>query len=305
MKTKTLIGLLLISAAIISLSGCAAKKAAWGSLEKGMIMKYKYLGDRDWEYQTTYDFKQEMEVMGQEIVVEADGDQLIYMKPLEGDGPNQDISVTVTEMRSEMTTPRGKNSAKLDDVINKPFKITISPLGKELDYTEAKELQYELIEGETRSLAVDVQAFFPDLPDHMVKEGDSWESQDIIEEESGSGRIKMEFNNVNTFEKLEEKNGFECMKINVSFTGTIEGIGKQENMDLRTKGELEGSGTWYYAYKQGILISQVMNGSAETQTEITGGPQDMTLPAKRTFAMTTRLTKDYATIVPLFPPDKN
>lgn len=292
MKTKKIIGLLLITAAIISLSGCAAKKAAWGSLEKGMIMKYTYHGDQDLTYQTTFDFKQEMEVMGQEITVKADGDQKINMKPLEGKGPNQDISVTVTEMRSEMTTPRGKMSAKLDEVINKPFKITISPLGKELDYSEAQELKYELVEGEMRSLAVDVQAFFPDLPDHPVKEGDRWESQDIVIEESGSGKIKMVFNNVNTFEKLEEMNGFECMKINVSFTGTIEGTGKQENMDLNTKGELEGSGTWYYAYKRGILISQDMNGDAETQTEVSGGPQDMTLPAKRTYSMTTRLTKD-------------
>lgn len=305
MKTKTLISLLIIAAAVVALSGCAAKKAAWGSLEKGMIMKYAYQGDQEWAYENTFDFKQEMEVMGQEFSITADGFQMMKMKPLPGDGGNQDISVTVTEMRSEMSTPRGKMSAKVEPVIGKEFKITISPLGKEIDYSEASALTYEYVEGENRSLAIDIQAFFPDLPDHPVKEGDSWESHDIVVEESGSGKIELEFNNLNTFEKLEEYNGYDCMKINVTFTGKIQGKGQQDDMDLVTRGELEGTGTWYFAYKEGILTGQIVNGTGTTKTDITGGPQEMTLPAKRTFSMTTQLRSKYGKIIPLFPPDQD
>lgn len=288
LRMKTTISLLILSAAIISLSGCAAKKAAWGSMENGMIMKYSYQPDRTLKYNNTYSFEQEMEVMEQKFTITAEGDQLLSMLPVSNEGNNIDYQVTVSEMSSKFKTPRGEMKAKLDDIIGKSFSLTVSNTGEELEYSEAEALTYDYGSGDIKSLSSDIQAFFPDLPDHPVKVGDSWESEDVVTEKTSAGQLILEFNNYNTFEKLEAINGHDCMKINVEFTGTLEGYGKQDDMELFTTGTLGGTATWYYAYKEGIFVKQVMTGVGETETLIKG-PQEMTMPASRTYTMVSEL----------------
>lgn len=288
MKTKTTIGLLIIAAAIISLPGCAVKKAGWGSLENGMIMKYAYAEGQEMQYKNTFTFEQKMDVMDQEFLITAEGDQLLHMKAVPSDGPDQDFTVTVKEMRSDINSPQGKMTADISEVIDKPFQITVSALGKELDFAEAEALSIAYKTGETRSIASDIQAFFPDLPDHPVKVGDVWESSETVTEKSRSGEMVLDINNLNTFEKLEEYNGYDCMKISVVFSGTMNGNGEEQGMTLKTTGKLDGSATWYYAYKEGLFVGQTLNGMGKTTTEITG-PREMTLPATRTYIMISEL----------------
>lgn len=290
MKTQKikLIGILTLSVAIISLSGCATKKAAWGSLEKGMIMQYSFEPDRQLEYQNDLTFEQEMEVMEQKFTITAETYQMYQMMPLASKSTDLEYVVTLTEMDSKIVTPRGEMNAGVDDIIGESFNLTMNPLGKELEYSGAKDLIYDYGNEEQKSLAADIQAFFPDLPDHPVKEGDSWESKDYITESSGSGTLIMDIVNHNTFEKIEVYNNYECMKINVEFSGTIEGDGKQADMELATTGTIMGTGTWYYAFKEGIFVGQQLDGSGETITEITGA-QEMTLPATRKYVMNSML----------------
>ena len=290
MKTQKIkfFGLLILGIATISLSGCATKKAAWGSLEKGMIMQYTFEPDRQLEYQNAFIFEQEMEVMDNKITITAETNQMYQMKPLAGKSTDLEYVVTLTEMDSKIVTPRGEMIAGVDEIVGESFNFTMSPLGKELEYSGAKSLTYNYGNEEQKSLSTDMQAFFPDLPDHPVKAGDSWESKDYITEDSGSGELIMNIVNRNTFEKIEIYNNYECMKINVEFNGTIEGDGKQAGMELSTTGTIEGAGSWYYAFKEGIFVGQQINGTGETTTEITGA-QEMTLPATRKYTMNSRL----------------
>lgn len=288
MKTKTYLGLLIIAAAIISLSGCAAKKAAWGSLEKGMIMKYSFQEGQELNYRNTISFTQNMEVMGQEFQVDASGDQLFNMVGLSGEGTENDLRVTVKEMKIDINSPRGVMKADVSKVIDKPFTITVNNTGEELEWSEADALIIEYETGESRTIGSDVQAFFPDLPNRPVMAGDSWENRDVVIEKTASGKLVMEFDNIHTFEKLETYNGYECMKINVVSEGTMEGLGEEQGMTLTTTGTLKGTATWYFAYKEGLFVGQVVEGSGKTTTEITG-PQEMTLPATRTYKMTSEL----------------
>ena len=74
------------------------------------------------------------------------------------------------------------------------------------------------------------------------------------------------------------------MKINVVFDGILEGTAEQEGMQLITSGTIAGTGIWYFAYKEGLLIAQESAGTGITNTEVKG-PQEMTLPATREFVM--------------------
>ena len=286
MKTQKLrisVLALFLAGGAIAFSGCAANKAAWGSMKKGMIMKYNYHPDKDLRYQNTFDFQQDMEVMDQQIKITANNSQLMLMKPLASKSNDLEFEVTIEEMEAKIGTPRGDMEANLEGVIGESFKLTLSPLGKELEYSGAEKLTYDYGDAEIRNMASDIMAFFPDLPDHPVKPGDSWESTDIIDVSSNANNIAMEFNNLNTFEGLETTNGYECMKVNVSYTGITEGKGAQDGMELITTGTIEGTSTWYFAYKEGIFVKQINDGTAKTETQIKG-PQEMTLPATRKFS---------------------
>jgi hypothetical protein len=288
MKTKNLhfVSLALVVAFMLAFSGCASKKEL-GSLETGMIMKYQASPEKELMYTGSFEFEQNMTVREQEYSVQAMAKQDFKMRPLVHKGDDLMYEVTIEDMSSSITAPQGEHSGDMKNVIGKSFSLTLSPQGKELDFSGAENITYNYGMGESKSLASDIQAFFPDLPDHPVKPGDSWESVDDIVEKGGSGQINLVFNHTHTFEKLETFNGYECMKINDVFTGTLDGKGAEQGMELVTKGELSGSGTWYYAYKEGILVSQAIEGQGTTNTEVVG--QDMNIPARRTYHMKTEL----------------
>ena len=288
LRIKTSIALLIMAAAIISLSGCAAKKAVWGSMEKGMIMKYSMQPDKDLQYKSTSVFSQEMEVMGQQFTITGESLQQLNMKPLVTKSNDLDYMVTIEDMRSSIVTPKGEMNAKLEEIIGQSFNITISQLGEELEYSGAEELIYDYGSGDMKNISSDIQAFFPDLPETPVKVDDSWASTETITEKSEKGFIEITTNNIYTFYGLEKINGRDCMVINSTFTGTIRGEGQEQGMDLLTSGEIVGTGSWYFAYKEGVFVKSVSEGTGKTTTEVKG-PQEMSIPATRTYILRTEL----------------
>jgi hypothetical protein len=289
MKTRKLLLISLLTGLIIiiGLSGCATKKEAWGSLKKGMIMSYNFNPEQDLSYTSNFDFEQQMTVRNQEFTINAEMMQVFDMQPLLSKTEELDYNVTVADMTWELESPNGKMTPDLDDVIGKSFNLTISKLGEELEYSGAEEISFELGTGEKKSISSDIQAFFPDLPAYPVKPGDSWESVDKVVEKGNTMEMTLVFNNINTFEGLESYGGYDCMKVSVVFTGEITGEGNQDGYDLTTKGDMNGTSTWYYAYKEGIYVATIMEGTGTTETEVIGA--DMVIPATRTYEMTTML----------------
>ena len=288
LRIKTSIALLIMAAAIISLSGCAAKKAIWGSMEKGMIMKYSMQPDKDLQYKTTSVFSQDMEVMEQQIKITGESSQQLNMKPLVTKSNDLDYMVTIEDMSSSLLTPRGEMNAKVEEVIGQSFNFTISQLGEELEYSAAEELTYDYGNGDMKNISSDIQTFFPDLPETPVKVGDSWVSTETTTEKSDKGYIEIITNNIYTFYGLEEINGRDCMLINTTFTGTIKGEGQEQGMDLLTSGEIVGTGSWYFAYKEGVFVKSLSESTGKTTTEVKG-PQEMTILATRAHTMKTDL----------------
>jgi hypothetical protein len=289
MKTRKtlLISLLTVLIITIGLSGCATKKEAWGSLKKGMNMSYNFNPEQDLSYTSNFDFEQQMTVRNQEFTINAEMMQVFDMQPLLSKTEDLDYNVTVADMTWELESPNGKLTPDLDDVIGKSFNLTITKLGEELEYSGAEEISFELGTGEKKSISSDIQAFFPDLPGYPVKPGDSWQSVDKVVEKGNTMEMTLVFNNTNTFVGLENYGGYDCMKVSVVFTGEITGEGNQDGYDLTTKGDMNGTSTWYYAYKEGIYVATIMEGTGTTETVVVGA--DMVIPATRTYEMTTVL----------------
>ncbi len=85
-------------------------------------------------------------------------------------------------------------------------------------------------------------------------------------------------------------NGLECIKVTAAVKGTLSGTGQQGGADLSFKGDIEASDTWYFAYKEGILVKTTSDGSTKSTITV-GGPQNMTIPMTMATKLATTLVK--------------
>jgi hypothetical protein len=82
----------------------------------------------------------------------------------------------------------------------------------------------------------------------------------------------------------------ECAKVTAAVKGTLSGTGQQGGADLSFTGDIEASDTWYFAYKEGILVKTTSDGSTKSTITVSG-PQNMTIPMTMTMKMATMLVK--------------
>lgn len=280
-----------IAVVIGMLAGCAAKTASpWGDPETGLILQYRMAEDQVLKYQTSAEQTQDIEVMGQAMSTETTSSSAFTVKSKGLKENNHLLQVTIDSMSIDVSSPQGDLSPDLSSVIGKSFEMILSPLGKELDVSGAASIEYELGPAGTRSVESNFQAVFPDLAEKPVKVGETWLSTDTITEKSGLGDVVISFESVNTLEGFETVNGMECIKVTAKVTGTLDGQGEQMGVEMSFKGDIEGTETWYFAYREGIFVKDITR--VHTEATITAsGVQAMTIPLKQEAIMETRLVK--------------
>ena len=281
----------LVILAVAFLAGCAVKKTdLWGDPATGLILQYRMPSDQTLKYQSSGEMNQNIEVMGQSIDMEVSTktDFSVASKGLKED--NHQLGITIDSMSISIMSPEGDFSPDLSSVIGKSFDMVLSPLGQELELSGADSIQYDLPSEGTRSVESDFQAIFPNLADGPVKIGGTWTSTDTITDKTESSDVKINLKSVHTLEGLETVDGMECVKITSEVTGTLEGSGEQQGMELAFAGEIKGSDTWYFAYKKGIFVKMTSTAVAEGSIELTG-PQDMSIPMTREYSVEMKLTK--------------
>jgi hypothetical protein len=284
MKTQKLnqFVLLVISICIVSLvgQGCASKKKIWGSPETGLILKYKAPENERLSYQKSSDFTQTMEISGQNIEVKALQDFYYSMDQKNVNDQKINCSITIDSVDYSISSPRGQMNPDMSSIIGESFNMDLTSLGYEENLDEAKAIKYSL-EGEEQSVVTIFSALFPQLPDHPVKVGDSWKSVDTVYEESGRGDLMLIFHNFNTLVSLENVKGLDCVKVDTKVTGSMSGGGKQEDVTYDYDGEIEGAGTWYFAYKEGLLVEEKGEGTGHGTLIVPA--RDMKIPMAREF----------------------
>jgi hypothetical protein len=284
MKTQKLnhFVLLGIIVCIVSLvgQGCASKKEIWGSPETGLILKYKAPEKERLSYQKLSDFTQRMDISGQEIEVKALQDFYYSMGQSNTSDQLINCSITIDSVDYSISSPRGQMNPDMSPIIGESFHFDLTSLGYEQNMDEAKTIKYS-IEGEEQSVITIFSALFPQLPDYPVKVGDSWKSVDTVFEESSRGDLMLIFQNFNTLVAMEKVKGLDCVKVDTQVTGTMSGGGKQEDVTYDYDGEIEGSGTWYFAYKEGLLVEERGEGTGHGKLIVPA--RDMSIPMAREF----------------------
>jgi hypothetical protein len=269
---------------IYGLAGCAAKTVPiWGDPQTGLVLQYRLPEGQVLKYRTSGEQVESSDVMGQKINVESTVTGTYSFKSMGQKDSHLQLEVTIDGMSINTKSPQREFSPDMSPIIGKNFIMILSSLGEELDVSGAKSIQYEGPTGK-RNLASRFQTLFPNPAGKSVKAGDSWTTQDAIVEEGETGKVTINFKNVHTLEGFETVEGMECARIKAKISGNLEGDGTQGGATYTVKGGYEGTDTWYFAYKEGILVKVVSVGVVDATVDVTS-PQSLTIPTKQVMKM--------------------
>lgn len=274
--------------AVGMIAGCAAKKMPWGDPETGLILKYRMDPGQSLQYKSETNADQYMEVMGQSIDVVTERTLTLTMTPKGTQGENLLLGFTIDSADFSMDGPQGSMTSDMSEVEGESFDMTINSIGEEIDVSGAEALQYE-VEGTERSMSADFQMFFPDFAGKPVKMGETWTSSGTLDIDEGNNQIKINLESINTLDGFEVIDGYECVRIKTDVTGTMEGEGEAQGMSLTMEGEGEGTDTWYFAYKEGILVKVISEFYLDGNIDVTSA--NMSIPMKQEMKMTLSLIK--------------
>jgi hypothetical protein len=252
--------------------------------ESGLLLQYQIPDDMLLRYAFSNGYVQNMKVMDQSVKIEGSETSIISVRSKGLNGQDYQLGITIDSMSVSLSSPNGDLVPDMAGVNGKDFEMSLTPKGKEFDITGTESIQYEIRPGEKQSAAAGFKAMFPDLPDKPVEIGDTWTTSDTVTEKTGSGEIIIILNSVNRLDGFEKIDGVDCARIAAMTTGTITGTGKQQGMDLVTKGGIEGEDIWYFAYKDGVFIKLISSGLARSTITATG-PQNMVIPTTREYQM--------------------
>jgi hypothetical protein len=262
---------------IFSLAGCAAKKPLAESPETGLTLSYKLPQETGLYYISKSDINQTMEIQGQSISADIEQVMAFDMEPLSASDDKLTLDITLDTLGIAVKSAMMNISADVKEVLGKRFSMILSDKGEELDLSGAEPIKYSMAQAGSRSIALNFQEFFPDLPAQKIKIGDTWSETDTINEISETEEVVMILESTNTFEGIENVGGYECVKIVSQIHGPRNGTQNAQGITLTTKGDVEGVMTWYFAYKEGFFVKSIMESTAESSIS-TSGAQTFTFP---------------------------
>ncbi len=273
---------------IMVISGCAAKTKMIGDSEAGLVLKYQMPENQNLKYYMSSKSSQDLEAAGKSIKIDTDETRHFSVRAAGKIKDGFKVGLTIDSMKLKLGTPRGEISPDMSGVVGKSFIFTFSDLGKETDFPEGESIQYELYSGKKQSVITGFHALFPDLPQRPIRIGDTWITADTVVEKSGDFGIEMVFISENKLDRVMKIDGKKCVVINGVVTGSVNGKGQEEGVDLVTTATITGTDTWYFAYNEGIFVRMESNGIAVGKI-VGSGAQSMSIPMKRNYSIETRL----------------
>ena len=272
------------------LAGCAAKTAnIWGDPDSGLILQYRMPVNQALKYQIAMEQTQNLEVMGQSIDTEVKGTTDFSAKSTGMKANDLQLEITIDSKNISVDNAQGEITPDLSELTGKSFAMILSVLGKELELSGADAIKFELGEAGTRDVSPEFQAVFPDLAEKPVKVGDTWKSHDTILEKTDQAKIQIKLDSLNTLAGFETVEGKECIKVTAKVTGSFAGEGAQQGMDFTMSAEISGTETWFFAYKEGVFLSSIVDVVGEGSIEISS--QNLSIPLIQTTHIKTTLLK--------------
>ncbi len=201
-----------------------------------------------------------MDQMGTEVVSDIYGEAVdIFVILSSNKKKGLTLEYEFGERSQDMDSAMVSDSTDFSELIGKKVKFVLLPNGKvegfegfdglpEITSSWGDELNEE-------TYILGVKTTFPLLPDGPIKIGDTWSDTQAMDVPQGSNVLKLENNFTYTLIEETEKDGFDCLKIEMTGTSSLSGDFEQSGMALSIEREETSTGTLYFAYKEGMFIS--------------------------------------------------
>ncbi len=276
--------------AVCMLAGCAAKTApVYGDPQTGVILQYRMPEGQVLKYDSWGETHQVSDVMGQTNEMDISSSNAFTVKSNGQEENNHQLTITIDGMSLRIQSTQAELEPDMSTVIGKSFDMVFSSLGKEVELIGADAIEYDLGPEGTKNISSGFQDVFPNLADRPVKIEDTWPDESTITDKSEGGETIIYFSGINTVVGFETIDGMECVKVTTEGTGTIESKGEQQGMELVTTGEIKGTATWFFAYKEGIFIKQINEFTVEGTVDVPS--QGLQIPFSREMTSEINLIK--------------
>jgi len=196
------------------------------------------------------------------------------------------------ERSRTIETVMGEHNVDYSELIGKKVKFVLSPNGKASEFEGFDELP-EIDLGFGQTLTKDrymdrMKNLFPELPEKGVKLGDTWSRKVENEQPRTGGSVKTTVDYTYTAAEELEREGEDCLKIDVKMKITTTGAFEQNDNQLEIDLNGEGTITQYFAFKKGMVIFR--ESTTTTEGDINLPAMGMTLPMNSSSKGTMKIT---------------
>ncbi len=289
-KKRKILSCFYVLLILVFITGCAGKSKTLDTVMEYLDLRYKMPEGQTLKYRTKDNFTQSMEIMGQNMLTEINKDYVYSVKSKGQKENNFQLEFTIESISMNVSSSMGNLTPDLSEVAGKSFEMTLSSLGKELEFKGLDKIKYTLGPEGERGISSDFQSVFPSLAGTYIAIGDSWTTIDTINVNEGGMDMQIVITGENTLDGFEQMNEHDCARIEVDYTGVYTSKGMQQGMEFTTTGNMKGKETWYFDYNNGIFVKMISKGNG-TGTVVGSGPQEMTIPLMQEVEIETMLVE--------------
>ncbi|MFO7851034.1 MAG: hypothetical protein ACQERS_07885 [Bacteroidota bacterium] len=265
----TFFSLILISAIIIS--GCGRKLTS--STSGAGNLKYEFTGNESYSYNQSSQVSQSIVFGGQEVNSSVKSELGFTTSGRGIANGSLIIDITIDTLGVAISGMGTSMQEDINDLKGKSFMMTMDPKGENKNLDEAENMNYDIGGMQTTSLKSSFMMLFPVLPEENIQIGYTWEDTDTVTIDADTENAEMIITTNNTVESREEVAGYDCYKINYMVSGTRDGSSQTPQGLVIMNLDIEGTGHYYFAIKEGIIVSD------QSELKMDG---DLTIPTGET-----------------------
>jgi len=265
--TLGIVAISLLAGAVIAAVAGGPYKLTY-RLKKGDRLKYKM----------TVAVDQSMEMMGQEMTTTVNGNTHMHLdvEEVTKEGNSTFVSA-IDSMNVDIKGMQGSQSFKNPaEVLGKRTRLTINAYGKKLRTVIVDSMNLSGMLAQT-GVGRQTAMTFLELPEKEVKAGDTWSTNRADTMSQGGGKVILTPSLTYTVAGEIDTLGYKCLRILSKGNTAIKGEGTQMGAKFFIDGQGPGTGTAYFALKEGLLVAATSVSDLEMTIAITG-PQNMTIP---------------------------
>lgn len=257
-------GLSLYSATMIvasSLNCVVFSQGNPGAVQQAGAVKfsYNYPADKSVKYLNTTKVVQDMDINGQSMKVNVTNVLGCTIKAAGMQENNIRLEISIDTMDQTIDMMGGISGGPVKEAIGKTFSMTISPEGKEVDFSGAEQVVFRGSNGDSANVAQYFKDFFPDMPAEPISPGFTWSSSDSSIAKTSSMTRKELVKSESKFEGFEKIGEINYAKITFVLSGTQEMKMQSQGMDIKTYGPFVGKGELYFAPAEGYFVKQLVS----------------------------------------------